>query len=181
METPYLARMAEASGTAGTVLDIGCGAGEPVARYFIEQGLTVTGVGLSAALLAKSRARFPVHEWIHADMHGLSLGRRFDAVLAWDSFFHLTADDQRAMFPVFAAHVKNGGLLLFNTGTAAGTAYGDMAGHMFHHTSLDTTEYTSLLAKHGFMIMLCDIDNKDCGGRTVWLAQYAPDRRNDCA
>lgn len=154
METPYLARMAEASGTAGTVLDIGCGAGEPVARYFIEQGLTVTGVDLSAALLAKSRARFPVHEWIHADMHGLSLGRRFDAVLAWDSFFHLTAE---------------------------GTAYGDMAGHMFHHASLDTTEYTSLLAKHGFMIMLCDIDNKDCGGRTVWLAQYAPDRRNDCA
>jgi len=176
METPYLSRIAAAVPDGGAVLDIGCGAGEPIARYFIEQGRQVTGVDFSARLLEKSRARFPDHEWIHADMRRLSLGRRFDAVLAWDSFFHLTADDQRAMFPVFAAHLAAGGLLLFNTGTAAGTAYGDMEGHMFHHASLDTEEYTSLLAKHGFTVMLCDIDNQDCGGRTVWLAQYAPGR-----
>lgn len=174
MEAPYLARICDTKSADGTVLDIGCGAGEPIAKYFIDHGWQVTGVDLSNALLAKSRARFPDHVWIHADMRNLSLGRMFDAVLAWDSFFHLTAEDQRAMFTVFAAHLKAGGLLLFNTGTSAGTAYGDMEGHSFHHASLDVEEYRSLLAKHGFMVMLCDIDNPDCGGRTVWLAKYAP-------
>lgn len=174
-EAPYLARIASAFPAGGTLLDLGCGAGEPMAAFFIERGWQVTGVDLSAQLLAKSRARFPAQEWLHADMRGLSLGQRFDAVLAWDSFFHLTADDQRAMFAVFAAHAAKGGYLLFNTGTAAGTAYGEMDGHAFHHASLDVAEYTSLLAKHGFMVMLCDIENADCGGRTVWLAQYAPD------
>ena len=173
-EAPYLARVADNAPANSALLDIGCGAGDPVAAWFIGKGWRVTGVDLSAALLDKSRARFPVQEWLHADMRGLALGRRFDAAVAWDSFFHLTADDQRGMFGVFAAHLKPGGRLLFNTGTEAGTAYGQMDGHDFHHASLDVAEYRSLLAKHGFMIMLCDIANPACGGRTVWLAEYAP-------
>lgn len=177
-EEGYLAHAAEAAsvtdGESGTLLDLGCGAGEPVAAWFIQKGWHVAGVDLSSALLDKSRTRFPAQEWLHADMRSIALSRRFDAVLAWDSFFHLTADDQRGMFGVFAAHLKPRGRLLFNTGTEAGTAYGQMDGHDFHHASLDVAEYRSLLAKHGFMIMLCDIANPHCGGRTVWLAEYAP-------
>jgi hypothetical protein len=41
-----------------------------------------------------------------ADMRTLALGQQFDALLAWDSFFHLTRDAQRAMFARFAAHAR---------------------------------------------------------------------------
>ena len=41
---------------------------------------------------------------LHADMRRLALGRRFAGLIAWDSFFHLRPQDQRAMFPIFAAH-----------------------------------------------------------------------------
>jgi len=173
-ETTYLAQIVATVPGRGTVLDMGCGAGEPIAAYFIEKGWQVTGVDLSAVLLEKSRVRFPGQEWLHADMRQVCLERKFDAVIGWDSFFHLPAEDQRAVFGVFATHLKPGGHLLFNTGTAAGTSYGQMAGHDFHHASLDIAEYTSLLAKHGFLVMLCDIENPAAGGRTVWLAQYAP-------
>ena len=47
-------------------------------------------------------------------MRGLSPPETFDAVLAWESFFHLKPDDQAAMFPVFAAHASAGGVLMFN-------------------------------------------------------------------
>jgi hypothetical protein len=50
------------------------------------------------------QTRMPEQEWIVADMRSLTLGWQFDGVLAWDSFFHLTHDDQRGMFPIFAAH-----------------------------------------------------------------------------
>lgn len=173
-EVPYLSQIAASAPEGGTLLDLGCGAGEPMAAFFITKGWQVTGIDFSQELLNKSRARFPDHEWLHADMRGLALGRQFDAVLGWDSFFHLTAEAQRAMFGVFAAHLKPGGLLLFNTGTKAGTVYGQMEGHDFHHASLDVEEYRSLLAKHGFTVMLCDIENPACGGRTVWMATYAP-------
>jgi len=49
-------------------------------------------------------------------MRGLALGRRFDGILAWDSFFHLNYDDQRRMFAVFADHASAGAWLMFNTG-----------------------------------------------------------------
>ena len=37
---------------AGSVLDIGCGMGEPIARYLIERGFDVSGIDSSPALIA---------------------------------------------------------------------------------------------------------------------------------
>ena len=90
------------------VLDLGCGGGSPVAMYLVARGRRVTGVDSSTTLILLCRTRLPEQEWIVADMRSLSLGRRFDGVLAWDSFFHLTPGDQRGMFAVFAAHAAKG-------------------------------------------------------------------------
>jgi cyclopropane fatty-acyl-phospholipid synthase-like methyltransferase len=112
----------------GTVLDIGCGMGEPIARYLIDSGVGVVGVDASPSLIGLCRARFPDSEWIVADMRELDLGRRFDGVIAWDSFFHLGMDEQRDMFPRFAAHAKSGAPLLFTSGPAQGEAIGSYCG-----------------------------------------------------
>ena len=103
-EIPHLDAFAAALPSGASVLDIGCGGGEPVAARLIARGLAITGVDSSPNLIARARHRFPQAEWHVADMRNLALGRRFDALLAWHSFYHLAADDQRAMFPVFAAH-----------------------------------------------------------------------------
>ena len=41
------------------VLDLGCGAGEPIAAYLIFRGHPVCGVDFAAPMLALARARFP--------------------------------------------------------------------------------------------------------------------------
>src|SRR6516225_10609706 len=87
-----------------SVLDIGCGAGEPIARYLAEKGCDVTGVDSSSALIGMCKDRFPDHEWFVADMRTLSLDRRYDGIMAWDSFFHLCPEDQRQMVPIFRKH-----------------------------------------------------------------------------
>src|ERR1051325_7342072 len=84
-------------GAGAAVLDLGCGPGRPVAQHMVERGLRVTGVDSSPTMIALSRERLPDQEWIVADMRQLSLRRRFDGILAWDSFFHLDHDDQRLM------------------------------------------------------------------------------------
>ena len=89
MEAPYLDRAAALAPSPARVLDLGCGAGEPIARYFIERGDAVTGVDVAPAMLALAQQRFPTHEWLHADMRHLALDRQFDVVVAWDSSFHL--------------------------------------------------------------------------------------------
>src|SRR5262245_20087880 len=98
------------------VLDLGCGGGQPVAAAMTAHGFRVTGVDSSPTLLSLCRSRMPDQQWVLADMRTLALGRQFDGVMAWDSFFHLKPEDQRAMFSIFQAHAAPGGLLMFNAG-----------------------------------------------------------------
>src|SRR3712207_7171924 len=58
---------------------------------------------------------FPDARWVVADMRTLRLGARFAGILAWDSFFHLRPDDQRAMFRTFRDHAAPGAALLFRS------------------------------------------------------------------
>ncbi|WP_284947700.1 class I SAM-dependent methyltransferase [Acidisoma cladoniae] len=118
-DKPWHDRFIAALPKGGTVLDLGCGGGDPVALNMEAGGLRVTGVDASPTLTALCRERMPDQEWIVADMRALSLGRLFDGVLAWDSFFHLKPDDQRRMFAIFADHAAPSAFLMFNTGHAA--------------------------------------------------------------
>lgn len=83
-------------------------------------------------------------------MRTLDLSLRFDAILAWNSIFHLTANDQRAMFPVLEKHTAPLGLLLFTSGPGAGRAMGSLYGDDLYRASLDTAEHKRLLKGHGF-------------------------------
>ncbi len=158
------------------VLDLGCGSGRPVAAHMAERELRVTGVDSSPAMISLCRERLPGHEWIVADMRTLALGRRFDGILAWDSFFHLNHDDQRRMFAVFANHAFAGAVLMFNTGPAHGEAVGEYRGDPLYHASLSPAEYEELIRRSGFRVIEHVANDARAGGRTVWLCQLRESR-----
>ena len=153
------------------VLDLGCGMGEPIAAYLISMGCRITGVDTSPELLGLARTRFPAQEWIESDMRGLDLERHFDGILAFNSFFHLSEDDQRDMFPVFARHAAPGAALLFTSGPDAGEAIGSFEGDPLHHASLSPAEYAALLDRNGFLVRRFIADDPDCQGHSLWLAK----------
>lgn len=153
------------------LLDIGCGSGEPVARYLIGKGHRLTGIDASPTLIALCRERFPSQHWIEDDMRRMALGRRFDGLLAWNSFFHLTPQDQRGMFAVFRAHAAPGATLMFTSGPAYGEAIGSFGGEPLYHGSLDPMEYRALLAGNGFTVVAHTVEDPQCGRLTVWLAR----------
>jgi predicted TPR repeat methyltransferase len=164
-----------AEGTAvAEVLDIGCGTGQPIAQWLVQQGLRVTGVDSSAAMLAHARRLQPEQTWVQADMRQLQLGRRFAGLLAWDSFFHLSPEAQRGMFAVFAAHAQSGAMLMFTSGPSEGEAIGDFEGEPLFHASLSPDEYRALLATHGFEVVAFVPEDQQCGRHTVWLCRIAP-------
>ena len=105
------------------------------------------------------------------DMRKLSLEQRYDGVLAWDSFFHLAPDDQRGMFEIFAAHAAPGSPLMFNTGPRHGEAIGSYHGDPLYHASLDADEYRVLLTANKFEVLDHVVEDRNAGGRTVWLAK----------
>jgi SAM-dependent methyltransferase len=170
-DKPWHERFTTALPNGATVLDLGCGGGSPVATYMAQRGLRLTGVDASPTLISLCRERMPDHEWIIGDMRPVSLGRRFEGVLAWDSFFHLNHDDQRRMFAVFAAHAAPSALLMFNTGPSHGEAIGCYRGDPLYHASLSPAEYERLLAEAGFAVLAHAVEDPNAGGRTVWLAR----------
>ena len=171
-EKTWLDRFRALIPPGGSILDIGCGMGEPLARYLIEAGYALTGVDSSPSMIALCEERFPAQTWLVADMRSLALARRFDGIIAWDSFFHLTPDDQRCMFPVFAAHAAPNAALMFTSGSAHGEAMGTYHGEKLYHASLDPAEYRALLTLNGFSVEAHIANDPDCGGHTVWLARY---------
>ncbi|MES2710280.1 MAG: class I SAM-dependent methyltransferase [Pseudomonadota bacterium] len=174
-EAPWLEKFLHPLPEHAEILDLGCGSGRPIAAHLIGLGHLLTGVDASPQLLAMARDMAPDQRWLAADMRRLVLGRRFDGVLAWDSFFHLTHADQRAMFPVFAAHVEPGGTLMFTAGPAHGVAMGTLFGEPLFHASLSPDEYRQHLDAHGFDVLDHVAEDPDCGGHTVWLARRRAD------
>jgi SAM-dependent methyltransferase len=170
-ERAWLDRFAALMQPGGTILDIGCGSGEPIAAYLIGCGFRLTGLDAAPTLIALCRRRLSDHEWHVADMRSLALGRSFDGMIAWDSFFHLGFDEQRGMFPRFRAHAAPGTVLLFTSGPAHGEAIGSFGGEALYHASLDEAEYRALLDANGFDVVDHRIEDPECGGHTVWLAQ----------
>ena len=153
------------------ILDLGCGSAKPIAAYLIEQANTVTGVDSSDVMIEMAKKNFPEHTWILADMRTVDLDRKFDAILAWDSFFHLTQQDQRDMFEIFNQYTKAGAALMFTSGPSQGEAIGEMFGDALYHASLAPEEYRALLKQSGFKVIKMVAEDVECTGHTVWLAQ----------
>jgi SAM-dependent methyltransferase len=158
------------------ILDIGCGSGEPIARHLIHNGRRLIGMDSSPSMIALCRTRFPDHDWHVADMRTLSLGRRFDGLLARDRFFHLAPGAQRRMFPVFRAHARLGAALMFTSGLALGESIGSYAGEPLYHSSLDTAEYRALLDANGFGVVQQVEHDPECDRHCIWLARLSPGR-----
>ncbi len=175
MEKAWLDRMlAAAPRHKGPVriLELGCGAGQPIGRYLVERGAVLTGVEPTESLSQLYAQNIPDATVIKEDMRGLELDQTYDAILAWNSFFHLSADDQRAMFATFAKHAAPRAALMFTSGHIAGEAIGQVGGEPIYHASLDPAEYRALLAQHGFDVLRYTPEDPDCGQHTIWLAQY---------
>jgi trans-aconitate methyltransferase len=170
-EGAWLDRFGALLSQGASILDIGCGSGEPVARYLIDRGFAVDGVDTSPTLIALCRERFPQRSWHVADMRTLALEKTFNGLLAWNSFFHLTHDDQRRMFPIFAQHASPGAALMFTSGASHGEAIGSYRDEPLYHASLAPEEYRTLLQSAGFRVVAHIVEDPNCGGYTIWLAQ----------
>jgi SAM-dependent methyltransferase len=153
------------------VLDLGCGPGRPIAAYLADRRCAITGVDAAPAMVDLFAANLPRERVIEADMRGLDLGEVFDIILAWNSLFHLSADDQRAMFATFATHAHDGTMLMFTSGPDAGEATGTAGGLPVYHASLAPWEYRDRLMNNGFEEIAFVPEDPDCQGHTVWLAR----------
>lgn len=170
-ENTWLERFSSLLPDGAAVLDIGCGSGLPLARELDRKGFNVTGLDGARTMVELFKRNLPATPVHLMDMRQLDLSQRFAGLLAWDSFFHLSPEDQRPMFRRFRAHATLGCALMFTSGTVEGSAIGELEGDSLYHGSLSTDEYHGLLHAEGFEVLEYVESDPACGYRTVWLAQ----------
>lgn len=170
-EARWLTRFGNALEPGARVLDLGCGAGEPIAAWLIAEGFNLTGVDFSDEMLKIARSRWPDGDWRVADMRDLDLRESFSGLVAWDSFFHLTPDEQRACIPRLAAHLEPGGLLMTTVGAEAGEVTGTVGGEAVYHASLSPAEYAQLLEDAGMRLTAFMAEDPNCDRHSILMAR----------
>ncbi|MFD0078428.1 class I SAM-dependent methyltransferase [Streptomyces sp. NPDC127166] len=124
-ETKYASWIKELLGrlsNTGTVLDIGCGTGVPVARSLVAAGHRVTGVDISGVQIHRARELVPGADFIRADATTLELPQaRFDAVVCLYALIHVPVEEQPALLERIASWLRPGGWFLSTTGHRAWT------------------------------------------------------------
>lgn len=159
----------------GRLLDLGCGAGEPFASHFVQQGWRVTGVDFSKHMLDLAARYVPDMERVLADMSQVDFpAGRFDAVTAIYSLFHVPRARHPGMFRRIAHWLRPGGRVLFTYATRHYTGAEQFEGSkqflgetlFYSHMSPDELE----LALRDSGLVPEDMSYRDIGGETfLWV------------
>ena len=174
----YVDRILEDLPTGAKVLDLGCGTGEPVAKYIVERGFTVTGVDESSQMLKFARQAVPEAQLIHADIVTVELIGTFDAAVAWDSIFHVERKHHAAIYQKLANVLRAGARLLLSVGGSAPAEddslegfTSEMYGQTFYYSGFAPDVARKLIEASGFEIELWEVDDSTSRGHIAVIAR----------
>ena len=168
----YVELILEGLAPGARVLDLGCGTGEPVARYLLEKGFRVVGVDESEKMLEIARRVVPGAVFVRADMGALSLEGAFAAAVAWDSVFHVERARHREIFRRLWALLADGGRLLLSAGGMGSEGFtSEMYGRDFFYSGFEPAETVRLLEEAGFVVELCEVDDPSSRGHVAVVAR----------
>lgn len=168
--------------SGGALLDLGCGAGEPCARTFVDDDWQVTGVDFSPAMLALAARHVPEMARILADIRRVAFApQSFDAVTAIYSLFHIPWTEHPALLARVRDWLRPGGRILFTYATRAYTGVDRFQGTkpfmgedlFYSHTT--PSELGAQIQAAG--LRLEEARERDIGGeRFLWITACRPEQ-----
>ena len=137
------------------VLDIGCGAGIPIAKSLAAR-YRVTGVDISPEMIQRARQNVPTGDFLCADIMSAELPPfSFDAVVAFYSIFHLPRLEHPNLFRSIHRWLKPGGYLLCTLSHYSEEGYteDDFFGATMYWSNYSLSEYVEILNGAGFGLL----------------------------
>ena len=154
-EAPELDMLIPHLSDGACVLDIGCGAGVPVAKCLIER-FQVTGVDISAEQIKRAKANVPAAQFIQADIMDMDFPKAsFDAIVSFYAIFHLPRAEHPALLRKIHGWLKSGGYFLATLSSDPESSYTeeDFFGVRMYWSNLELDKYHALLKEIGFEIL----------------------------
>lgn len=159
-ERVYVDRVVAKLEPGSRVLDLGCGNGVPIAAYLLSCGLALTGIDVSREQIARAKAKCPAGEFRREDMTRVRFAARsFDAIIAWDSVFHVPRATHATLFTSFRRWLVPGGVLLLSLGGSSWEGHAEMFGTSFFYSGFAPRTSLKLLRNAGLTIELHEVDD----------------------
>jgi SAM-dependent methyltransferase len=155
----YLERLLALLSQASDVLELGCGAGEPVTRRLAERH-RVTAVDISAEQLRLAAEHAPGASFLQADMLDVAFGTStFDAVTAFYAITHIPRQHHADLLARIADWLRPGGVLLISMGASddPGTIEEDWLGVPMYFSHFDAVTNQGLVQRAGFELVEADV------------------------
>lgn len=137
-----------------SVLDIGCGSGYPISSYLSKQGFQITGIDISEEMIKQAKQLDLTNAtFLVEDILKFNTEKKYDAIIAFDSIWHIEHDKQEQVYQIISSLIVPGGLFLFTHGKKDGEVISTMWGESFYHSALDLEKVHELLEQNGFDIV----------------------------
>jgi SAM-dependent methyltransferase len=151
---PELALLTGRLRDGATVLDVGCGAGVPVARS-LAQRFAVTGVDISGEMIRRATANVPAARFVQGDIMAVDFpASYFDAAVSFYAILHLPREEHRALFQRIYRWLKPGGYLLATVSALGEPPYTDhFFGVTMYWSNYGLSDYEQMLVDVGFDLL----------------------------
>ena len=139
----------------GAVLDIGCGAGVPIAKE-LARDFAVTGVDISQEMVRLALKNVPLGTFIHQDIMSADFApSTFDGAVAYYVIFHLPRQEHPLLFRRVYQWLKPGGYLLATLAVSgrAGYTEDNFFGVNMFWSNYGLEEYNRILNEIGFNVL----------------------------
>lgn len=155
---PYIRALTKYIPKKARVLDVGCGAGEPVDDLLVKWGYEVEGIDLSPSLITHARRAVPEASFNVKDMQDLSMAEyRVDAIVCLYALFHISRALHKKMIKIFATYLPVGGAMLISMGDRAFEGNHKMYGVESFSSQYGSERNKEIIESVGFKIVETDM------------------------
>jgi SAM-dependent methyltransferase len=172
--TKYVHKLLNVLRPSSRILDLGCGAGEPVDDLLLDAGHTVIGLDISEKMIAAARENCPAGEYYVRDIATLQMGEfAADAVVSFYTLFHVPRTLHSHLLRTIRSFLPRNGWLLITMGDKDFEGVTDWYGQKMWWSQWGPEKNRILVTQAGFEIAVDEIDHSGAENHHIILAQAA--------
>jgi len=137
------------------ILDAGCGAGIPVAKFLSDQQFNVTGIDIAETMLTLARKQVPLAHFQNMSLYNLQFPlQHFDAVVSFFALLHLERNRIDSVLQTIAYIIKPNRYFACSVNKGNNTeGFFDFFGEQTYFSTYTEDEFVDRLRKAGFTVV----------------------------
>jgi len=164
-----LEKFAELLPSLGTVLDAGCGVGQPVSQFLERKGFKVTGVDISKRMIELAKENVPGGTFLQQNILTLDFpDNTFDGLICVYTLWHIPRENHSQIIRNFHRMLKDDGILVLNTGVNESEGMSQFFGEPMLWSTNDPKKTLTFIRDSGFDVIFEGV-LKLGGERQYWV------------